>query len=153
MFVNTVFRRLLFTIIFLFVSLFAFNIIFNPILTCPNLIINFPSGSFDICSIYPNLWKNLKLLYLVFFVLSNIIYSNMIYPIFFNKNEIKISELEKKQMQELHLNITNNSLKTPLIIPKEGLYQNILITGTIRYWKNKLCHVSIYQTINRVQVK
>ena len=144
MFVNTIFRRLLFTIVFLMLSLFISYMIFYPMLTSSNIIINVPSGSIDICSKYPDLWEKLKLLYLVFFVLSNLIYSNMIYPIFFNKNEIKVSELQKVQMQDLHLNITNSSVKTPIVIPKEGLYQNILITGTIRYWQNKFCYVSFY---------
>lgn len=73
----------------------------------------------------------------------------MIYPIFFNKSKIKVSTNQKNQLQDLHLNISNNSSKAPIIIPKEGLYQNLLITGTIRYWKNKLCYVSIYKAINR----
>ncbi len=153
MFINTIFRRLLFTVAFLVVSLFIFYIVFNPILTSSNIIINFPSGDFNISSTYPNLWQNLKLLYLIFFILSNFIYSNMIYPLFFNKNKIKVSELEKLQMQDLHLNISNTSTKIPIIIPKEGLYQNILITGTIRYRENKFRYVSFYKTINRIRIK
>lgn len=148
MFLNTIFKRLIFTLVFLIVSLFLFYIIFNPLFTSTNLIINLPSGSFNICAKYPDLWNKLKLLYLLFFVLSNLIYSNMIYPLFFSKNEIKVSEVQKLQMQDLHLNITNNSVKTPIIIPKEGLYQNILITGTIRYWKNQFCNVPLYKAIN-----
>ena len=134
MFVNTIFRRLLFTLIFLMVSLFVFYMIFHPIFTSSTVIINLPSSPLDICSSYPDLWEKLKLLYLVFFILSNIIYSNMIYPVFFNRDKLKISELRKVQMQDLHLNIATSSIKTPIVIPKEGLYQNILITGTIRYW-------------------
>lgn len=131
MFVNTIFRRLLFTLVFLLVSLSICYIIFQPLLTSSNIIINVPFGNFNICSKYPNLWEKLKLLYLIFFILSNFIYSNMIYPIFFNKKETKLSDLQKKQMQDLHLDIKNTSVKSPIIIPKEGLYQNILITGTI----------------------
>lgn len=131
MFVNTIFRRLLFTLVFLLVSLSICYIIFQPLLTSSNIIINVPFGNFNICSKYPDLWEKLKLLYLIFFILSNFIYSNMIYPIFFNKKETKLSDLQKKQMQDLHLDIKNTSVKSPIIIPKEGLYQNILITGTI----------------------
>lgn len=149
MFVNTLFRRLVFSLVFLIVSLFICYIIFNPLFTSTNLIINLFSGSFDICSKYPDLWSKLKLLYLIFFILSNLIYSNMIYPIFFKKSKLKISDIQKNQMQDLHLNITSNSLETPIIIPKEGLYQNLLITGTIRYRENQLRYVSIYQAINR----
>lgn len=150
MFINTIFRRLLFTIIFLIVSLSILFAIFYPLYTSTDITINLQSNSFNICSKYPNLWNNLKILYIVFFIISNFIYSNMIYPIFFNKNKLKISEHQKNQMQDLHLNILNSSSDTPIIIPKEGLYQNILITGTIRHWKNELCYVSIYKAINRV---
>lgn len=148
MFINTVFRRLLFTIIFLLVSSSIFYMIFNPIFTSTNLTVNFPFGSFDICSKYPDLWAKLKSIYLIFFVLSNFIYSNMIYPIFFNKSKLKISDVQKNQMKDLHLNISNSSSETPIIIPKEGLYQNLLITGTIRYRENQLRYVSIYKAIN-----
>lgn len=131
MFVNTIFRRLLFTIIFLIVSLCILYLIFNSLFYSSNVILNLPFGSFDISSKYPDLWNKIKSLYILFFILSNVIYSNMIYPLFFNKNDVKVSEPQKLQMQDLHLNIKNTSIKTPLIIPKEGLYQNILITGTI----------------------
>lgn len=131
MFVNTIFRRLLFTIVFLLVSLFAVFIIFYPLFISTSVIINLPFGCFDICSKYPSLWQKLKVLYLIFFIISNFIYSSMIYPIFFNKTISKVSEFQKKQINDLHLKIMSNYNIHPIIIPKEGLYQNILITGTI----------------------
>lgn len=150
MFVNTIYRRILFTIAFLLISLSICTIIFYPLYNSSDIIINFIPDSINICDKYPNLWNGLKVLYLIFFIFSNFIYSNIIYPIFFNKNKVKISELQKKQMEDLHLNIENNSSDIPIIIPKEGLYQNILVTGTIRYWKNEFCNVSIHQAINWV---
>ena len=80
--------------------------------------------------------KKIKAIYIIFFIISNLIYSNLIYQKLFTKSNKKITKLQKTQMQDLHLSIMNNSTDTPLIIPKEGLYQNILITGTIRYRKN-----------------
>ncbi len=132
MFVNTIFRRFLFTIVFLSISLYILFIILYPLYTSSNVFINLPSGSFNIYPEHSDLWEKIKILYLIFFVVSNLIYSNLIYPVFFNKsNTKKVSKLQKTQMQDLHLAIMNNSTDTPLIIPKEGLYQNILITGTI----------------------
>ena len=132
MFINTLYRRLLFTIIFTCTSLCICLIIFYPLFFSSNIIINFPLiNSFNICKQYPRLWENIKIFYIMFFIFSNIIYSNLIYPIFFNKNKPKISENLEKQMEDLHLLITKDTNNIPIIIPKEGLYQNILITGTI----------------------
>lgn len=150
MFVNTLFRRFLFIIIFLLVSLLLFYNFFYPLYTSNDIIIASPFGNFNICSEYPILWNNIKIFYFIFFILSNFIYSNIFYSIFFNKKNFNLSKLQKMQMKDLHLNIMNNSCKTPIIIPKEGLYQNILITGTIRYRENKFCNVSIYKTITRI---
>lgn len=136
MFTNTIFRRLIFTLVFLIISVFLISVIFYPLYVSDDVTINLLSFSFNICDEYASLWNLIKILYLVFFILSNLIYSNMLYPIFFNKKYNKASELKKKTTEDLHLKVFNNSTETPLIIPKDGLYQNILITGTIRYWKN-----------------
>jgi hypothetical protein len=77
------------------------------------------------------LFKILKLFYFIFFILSNLIYSNILYSIFFKKKKIKITSSLKKQLNSLHLHITYDDNNIPIIIPKEGLYQNILVTGTI----------------------
>ncbi len=131
MFINTVFRRFLFTIVFLLISLYLLFIIFHPLYNSPTIIVDLPFGSINLYPEHSDLWEKLKIFYLIFFILSNLIYSNLIYPLFFSKNNTKISKLQKTQMEDLHLNIFNSSTATPLIIPKEGLYQNILITGTI----------------------
>ncbi len=136
MFVNTIFRRFLFTIVLLIISLCAVFIIFYPLYISPSVTINIPYGSFNIYPEHSTLWEKIKMLYLIFFVISNLIYSNLIYQKLFTKSNTKITKLQKNQIKDLHLSIMNNSTDTPLIIPKEGLYQNILITGTIRYRKN-----------------
>ncbi len=136
MFVNTIFRRFLFTIVFLILSLYIAFILFYPLYISSSVTINLPFGPFNICPEYSNLWKKIKAIYIIFFIISNLIYSNLIYQKLFTKSNKKITKLQKTQMQDLHLSIMNNSTDTPLIIPKEGLYQNILITGTIRYRKN-----------------
>ena len=132
MFVNTIFRRILFTICFTCIFLCLSFIIFYPILTSTSLIISFPViKTFDICKTYPLLWKILKIIYLFVFIISHFIYSNLLYPFFFNKKIPKISKQLQTQLNDLHLFVTKDSNGIPIIIPKEGLYQNILITGTI----------------------
>lgn len=131
MFVNTIFRRFLFTVFFLLISLYILFLIFKPLYISSIITIDLPSGNFNISPEHSDIWEKIKILYLIFFVISNLIYSNVIYPIFFHRNSNKVSKLQKIQMQDLHLSIMNNSTDRLIIIPKEGLYQNILITGTI----------------------
>ena len=128
MFKNTIFHRIIFNIIFLIISMIIALLLFLSIFKSENLQINFFSNIFIIKD---NLLKYIKLFYFIFFIFSNLIYSNLIYPIFFNKNEIKIPEQMSNQMKDLHLSVLTNNSNIPIIIPKEGLYQNILITGTI----------------------
>ena len=132
MFVDTFFRRILFILFFLLISLLLSLIFFNQLFLSTSIIINIPLiEPFDICKKYPLIWKNIKIIYLLFFLLSHLLYSNILYPIFFNKKKFKISKHLKKQINDLHLFITYDSNNIPIIIPKDGLYQNILITGTI----------------------
>ena len=44
----------------------------------------------------------------------------------------------------------NPTTEKQVFIPEKGLYQNILITGTIGSRKNKFCYVSIFRTTNKV---
>ena len=67
MFVNTIFRRFLFTIVFLSISLYILFIILYPLYTSSNVFINLPSGSFNIYPEHSDFWENLKILYLIFF--------------------------------------------------------------------------------------
>ena len=132
MFFDSFFRRLLFNIFFISFLLLFSLIIFHPLYYSDNVIINFPLiNTFNICKKYPLLWHRIKILYLIFLFFSGIIYSNILYPIFFKKNKYKKSKHLESQLQDLHLFITKDSNGNPIIIPKNGLYQNILITGTI----------------------
>lgn len=132
MFIDTLFRRLLFSLVFLFITLSLSLFIFRPLFISSSVIINFSLiDSFDICKKYPLFWKNLKIVYYLFFLISHLLYSNILYSLFFNKKKVKIPKYLQNQLNDLHLFITYDSNNIPIIIPKEGLYQNILITGTI----------------------
>ena len=110
--------------------------IFKPILNANSLIFPYALHPFDIVSLYPNTWILIKKIYLIFFILSYfIIYLKILsiikylgVSLFSNpqknpeKNNIKISSLN------LLLGKSDNQ---DIYITERGLYQNILITGTI----------------------
>lgn len=128
MFKNTFFRKILFYSIFLIISFFIVFIIYFKILKLDTLTFNFYSHSFYINKY---LFKKFKLFYFIFFLISNLIYAHLVFPVFFKEKQIKIPEKISNQMKKLHLQIYSKNSSIPIIIPKEGLYQNILITGTI----------------------
>lgn len=107
---------------------------FLPIICTDSYVINL---SFKLIYIDSFLWKNIKYLFVIFSFLSSLIIGinitqrlkySKIYSNLFNHNKNKI-------------NLNNNSLSlivgkglesnNNIIIPEYGLYQNILITGTI----------------------
>ncbi len=124
--------------IFLFSILISiiFLIIFKPILTTKTLIFPYAIHPFDIAKTYPKSWFYIKAIYYFNLFISNFLIINSIF-VFFKSN--KLSNMSKvKQINHiedessLNLLIGNNS-KThdQVFIPEKGLYQNILITGTI----------------------
>ena len=110
--------------------------IFKPILYAESLIFPYAINPFDIVKVYPKTWYLLKKYFLISFSVSYlIIYNNIFNFIHFPKNNnfsnIKVSIKDLKVARDnLHLfiGLYNNE---PVIIPEKGLYQNILITGTI----------------------
>lgn len=106
---------------------------FKPIFSAHSLLFPFAVHPFDIAKVYPETWNLLKKLYFIssffsFFILFNKIF-NILYSIFPN---IKINPKRKKLIPSeefsLFLGKENNS---PFFISEKGLYQNILVTGTI----------------------
>ena len=129
--------KFLFYIIYLlFSSFFAFNYLF-PLFQANSVIFPYAIHPFDLCIEYPSFWENLKKIYIFLFLSSNTIlyfafYRIVILPIlekFYNKktNYCKNNLFSK----DIHLHVGNNENNYPVIIPKKGLFQNFLITGTI----------------------
>lgn len=124
---------------FLILSYITFSI-FYPIFTAKEIIISYGIHPFDICSQNPELWKLIKILYLICFVFSNLIFGHLIYIrilmkfSFFqaksvsNKKEIYCVPHIKNNLSFL---IGENTSHHKIYIPETGLYQNFLITGTI----------------------
>lgn len=125
--------KLLFLVIsisFVFIALFKF---FKPLLETNSLIFPFAVHPFDIAKVYPETWNLLKSLYFIssffsFFILFNKLF-NIVYSMF-----PKIKPLSKRkelnQIEELSL-FLGTETNSPVFILEKGLYQNILITGTI----------------------
>lgn len=119
-------------IFFVSFSLLFFGIytFFNPIFLAKNLIFPYALHPFDIVSTYPETWRKIKIYYILSFSLSYIIlfikFSKRIK--FSKKAEKSISKTVFKSDLNLLVGIND---KKAIYIPESGLYQNILITGTI----------------------
>lgn len=141
--------------IFLFSILISisFLIIFEPILTAKSLIFPYSIHPFDIVKNYPKVWFYIKIIYCFTLFVTSFLALNSI-SIFFNLNEIpnthkSIVKSSNEKDNTFSLLIGNDSnTQNKVFIPEKGLYQNILITGTIGSRKNKLCYVSTIKSID-----
>ena len=69
----------------------------------------------------------------------------------FTKKHTVKNNLTKDSINKNNLNLLlgiNPDNQKQIFITEKGLYQNILITGTIGSRKNKFCYVPIFKTIN-----
>ena len=69
----------------------------------------------------------------------------------FKKEPKKKENIDENLINKNNLNLLigiNPENQKQIFITEKGLYQNILITGTIGSRKNKFCNVSIFRTIN-----
>lgn len=131
-------KRLFFILFILLCSLLIGFKIFSPIFYSNIIYIDYGMSPYDICSAQPDLWKYIKLLFIISFILSSIILSNLIFNLFFIKllNKINIKNKLIKfnsstPSNKLNLYIGKNDKDNKIFISEKGLYQNILITGTI----------------------
>ncbi len=153
-FLKSKFYILLFSI---FISVIVL-LIFEPILTADTLIFPYAVHPFDIVNSFPKLWNYIKISYCVNLFISTFFILNSI-SIFFKFNKIpkinkntKSSNIDNTQRNDgFSLLIGNNSnTDEQVFIPEKGLYQNILITGTIGSRQNKFSYVSIIRSINEI---
>ncbi len=126
-----------------------------------NIIFPYGINKFNIVTNYPKLWFNLKIIYVVTFFISWVFIYSFIFNKFINEKinnflifkKINKWEKNKKNKKEnmneklfnnsinIYTNNKNNNFKLlignsdktniPVYIPLKGLFQNILITGTI----------------------
>ena len=131
MFVNTFSRRVLFNFASIFIFLAINVLLFYKIYTSDSIIISFAREPFNICERYPEIWHNIKLIYIPISSISALICINMIYSSLFNKKGPRKKEQKALSLDSLSIQIKGNNLKLPIILSEASLYQNILITGTI----------------------
>lgn len=128
-------------------------LIFFPIYTANHLIFPYAIHPFDICTEKNDLWKIIKILFFIFYLISSIIISNLIYI----KQNIK--SLKNKSTTEpkitnsiinsdLNLLIGYNEKNIPIYLCEKSLYQNILITGTIGTGKTSSAMYPFTRPIN-----
>ena len=135
MFISTIKKRLLFNFIVISVILLINFICFNPIFLSQNILIDFAINPFNICEKYPSLWHFIKVSYIFLSIFSTFIFSNFIYSlIFISKNPTKKYTTTKNSdynSSDLNILVGKNNLNVPVFLTEKGLYQNILVTGTI----------------------
>ena len=108
--------------------------LFYSVFNSKEVIITYGIKTLNIVSEYPKIWYYLKVIYIISFIFSNIIYINYIYSkiskIFFKKKIKKEKYLIKSDKLNL---LIGNDEKTGknIYVQESGLYQNFLITGTI----------------------
>lgn len=126
-------KRLTFIFIFISVFLLIGYFIFSPIYKLDSVYINYGITSFDICKKQPSLWFSLKIIFIFssifdLILISNTLYSKYFYKIFIHNTDNLIVDTNSNDLKLLIGKDENNN---SIYVPESGLYQNMIITGTI----------------------
>lgn len=151
---DSFFRRVAFIEIFIIISGAIASIVFMPIYQANKIVIPYAVHPFDICKSYPIWWKNIKIVYILFYILANGIIANKIYTTIKRKIKPKKAESQLKETnnkEELKIFVGKNQENNLIYIPEKSLYQNILITGTIGSGKTSACMYPITKQLIRYQ--
>ena len=150
------FRKFFFTLFFSIVFTIFIILLFKPILFAQSLIFPYSIHPFDIANKYPKIWLYIKIIYVINLFITVYLILNSIYDFLKLKLNKKINTCKTvatnkiiKDKNSFNLLIGFNSENNEKIfIPEKGLYQNILVTGTIGSRENKFYYVSIIKSIN-----
>lgn len=127
-------KRILFIIFlsaFLCICVMQF---FQPIFQSSSIIIPYSLHPFDICKKSPDVWHFLKILYIIFSYISYLIISNSIFTKIFHRKKVTANKSDELLLnnEELNLYVGTDSISNKKVfIPEKGLFQNVLVTGTI----------------------
>ena len=126
-------KRLLFILIFTVTFLIVGYFIFFPIYQLDSIFITYGLYPFDICQKQPLMWKYIKIFFVIsstanLLIISNLIYSKIPHKINPKKSNSIPTKINKNNLQLL---IGKNQENSYIYIPEKGLYQNMIITGTI----------------------
>ena len=135
------FRKLLILLLLSLFLTFLILVFFKPILTATNLIFPYSIHPFNIVQKYPKVWFYAKIIYCLNLFITIFLTLNSISRFFnFTKpSATKTNPIKFNSIDETKLNLLigfNSDNQVPVFIPEKGLYQNILITGTIGSRKN-----------------
>jgi len=129
------FNRFLFVLLFLLLFLCLTFCLLWPVFSSHSIIIPYTIKPFDICESFPTAWLYLKILYIVLLIHSLLIWANRFYsnlPQYFKAPIVTSSPINPQTPNGLSLYVGDISdTNSKVYIPEKGLYQNILITGTI----------------------
>lgn len=127
-------KYILFIIIISTILCSLFIFLFLPIFQSDEVIISYGITPFNICDTSPNAWQVLKIIYIISSFFTCIIVSNSIFNRFLKKNKTSKNTLKSPPINHNELNIfvgNDSETKQKIFIPEKGLFQNILVTGTI----------------------
>lgn len=126
-------KRISFCMLFLLIFSIIFFILLYPVFTANSIIFPYSFTPFNLAQKYPDIWLTIKKLYLIFFIFSNLIISNLIYNYFIKDIILKKQKATNRNSisTEFALSIGYDSNNNLIKLPFKSLYQNILITGTI----------------------
>ena len=148
-------KRIKHLLIVLFISLFIFLIIisiFWPIFIAKEVIFPYAIHPFDIVSKFPTVWKYLKIIYLISCFFNLFLAVNSILKFILIKFPKKDKKIIKNNLQNQESNfdllLGTDNLNNKIYISEKGLYQNILVTGTIGSRQNCFMYVSIFKSAN-----
>jgi len=113
-------------------------IFFIPVLDANSVIIPFALSTFDIVQKFPEFWYNFKIFYTIFCLISMLILTNYLFSFLsFLFNSFICNKKSNKNLEstidfsDSHVFIGYNLSNKPVFIPILGLYQNVLVTGSI----------------------
>ncbi len=126
-------KRFFFLLLFSILLAIIYFIIFYPVYISNNIIIPFAIHPFNICTKYPNGWLLIKKLFILFSTFSNFIILNIIYSsLIHHSSNKKYQDLNIPiPSTEFSIKIGQDHNKNFIFLPLKGLFQNMLITGTI----------------------
>ena len=138
---KTILKTTLIIILLSFILTIFNLIIFKEIFFSKHIIFSFSIHPFDICKKYSSFWSVFKKTYLITLIFASLIISYYLYSIFLkikslfiNKNHStnKDSTLNFSETNsQFNLLVGTNENNDNVFIPLKGLFQNVLVTGTI----------------------
>lgn len=109
-------------------------LLFKPVFIATSFVIPYAIYPFDICIKAPFVWKYIKLTYCVTCIYVCFTFSNSIFVRFLKKRfflNLKKKNKRKVDLSGIHLYLGKSDDNSKIYLTEKGLFQNILVTGTI----------------------